>query len=57
MGEHKAEVIVKRYHSCLRAENLVPCGGNVDGACRYRNLQGEVPDERRLDVCQEIGHG
>jgi hypothetical protein len=38
MGEHKAEVIVKRCHSCLRSENLVPCGGNVDGACRNRNL-------------------
>ena len=38
MGEHKTEVIVKRCHSCLRTENLVPCGGNVDGACRNRNL-------------------
>jgi hypothetical protein len=38
MGEHKTEVIVKRCHSCLKTENLVPCGGNVDGACRNRNL-------------------
>ena len=38
MGEHNTEVIVKRCHSCLETENLAPCGGNVDGPCRNRNL-------------------
>jgi hypothetical protein len=38
MGQHRTEVIVKRCHSCLKTENLVPCGGNVGGACRNRNL-------------------